>query len=117
MSAAGRLIVGSDQPQVGRIAPESTMMFHEAAEAADVVRGQIERNATVIGELAGRLRAQRPRAVITLARGSSDHAATFARYLIETRAGVLTSSASPSVGSVYESTPDLAETVLLAISQ
>jgi glucosamine--fructose-6-phosphate aminotransferase (isomerizing) len=55
--------------------------------------------------------------VVTLARGSSDHAATFARYLIETRAGVLTSSASPSVGSIYDSTPDLAGTVVLAISQ
>jgi glucosamine--fructose-6-phosphate aminotransferase (isomerizing) len=54
---------------------------------------------------------------VTLARGSSDHAATFARYLIETRAGVLTSSASPSVGSVYEATPNFSETVVLAISQ
>jgi glucosamine--fructose-6-phosphate aminotransferase (isomerizing) len=54
---------------------------------------------------------------VTLARGSSDHAATFARYLIETRAGVLTSSASPSVGSIYDAMPDLAGTVVLAISQ
>ena len=61
-----------------------------------------------IAELGQRLRTSAPRAVVTLARGSSDHAATFARYLIETRAGVLTSSASPSVGSIYDSTPDLA---------
>jgi glucosamine--fructose-6-phosphate aminotransferase (isomerizing) len=72
---------------------------------------------SVIAELAAWLRSNTPRAVVTLARGSSDHAATFARYLIETRAGVLTSSASPSVGSIYRATPDLRGTVLLAISQ
>ena len=51
------------------------------------------------------------------ARGSSDHAATFARYLIETRLGLLTSSAAPSVSSVYEASPDLSGTLLLTISQ
>jgi glucosamine--fructose-6-phosphate aminotransferase (isomerizing) len=55
--------------------------------------------------------------VVTLARGSSDHAATFARYLIERRAGVLTSSLSPSIASIYGATPDLTGMVALAISQ
>src|SRR3546814_1252588 len=50
-----------------------------------------------------------PRAVATLARGSSDNAATFARYLIETRVGVLTSSAAPSIASVYAAAPDRSE--------
>jgi len=99
------------------VAPESTWMFREAAEAPAIVRAQRQRNAETIGELAERLRSSKPRAVVTLARGSSDHAATFARYLIETRVGVLTSSASPSVGSIYDSTLDLAGTVVLAISQ
>ena len=99
------------------LAPDCTLMFNEAKEARDVVGRQRERNAGVVAALAARLRSDTPRAVVTLARGSSDHAATFARYLIETKAGVLTSSASPSVGSIYDSTPDLAGTVLLAISQ
>ena len=38
---------------------------------------------------------RKPRAVVTAARGSSDNAATFARYLIETRAQTLTSSQAP----------------------
>jgi glucosamine--fructose-6-phosphate aminotransferase (isomerizing) len=92
-------------------------MFREAREASDVVRRQRARNAAVISGFAERLRARPPRAVVTLARGSSDHAATFARYLIETRAGVLTSSASPSVGSIYDSSPNLEGAILLAISQ
>ena len=92
-------------------------MFAEAAEASEVVRLQRARIERPIAELASRLRESKPRAVLTLARGSSDHAATFARYLIETRAGVLTSSASPSVGSIYEAMPDLDGTVVIAISQ
>jgi glucosamine--fructose-6-phosphate aminotransferase (isomerizing) len=92
-------------------------MFAEAAQAPEVVREQLQANAALITQLAERLRSQPPRAVVTCARGSSDHAATFARYLIETRLGVLTSSAAPSVSSVYDASPDLAGTVMLAISQ
>jgi glucosamine--fructose-6-phosphate aminotransferase (isomerizing) len=55
--------------------------------------------------------------VVTLARGSSDNAATFARYLIERRVRVLTSSIAPSIASVYDAMPDLAGTMMLAISQ
>jgi glucosamine--fructose-6-phosphate aminotransferase (isomerizing) len=116
-SLAGSAEVGGQLSLANRGEAEHTLMFREAAEAGDVVRRQRERNAEVIACLAGRLRANKPRAVVTLARGSSDHAATFARYLIETRAGILTSSASPSVGSIYSATPDLAGTMLLAISQ
>lgn len=99
------------------IAAESTLMFAEAAEAGEVVRRQRRRNAEAIARLGGFLRDARPRAIITLARGSSDNAATFARYLIETQAGVLTSSASPSVASVYDSAPVMQGTVMLAMSQ
>jgi glucosamine--fructose-6-phosphate aminotransferase (isomerizing) len=55
--------------------------------------------------------------VITCARGSSDHAATYAKYLIETRARVLTASAAPSVSSVYGIDQDLRGCLFIAISQ
>jgi glucosamine--fructose-6-phosphate aminotransferase (isomerizing) len=92
-------------------------MYREAAQAPAVVREQLGANAARIARLAARLTARPPRAVVTCARGSSDHAATFARYLIETRLGLLTSSAAPSVSSVYEARPDLSGTLVLAISQ
>lgn len=95
----------------------NTHMFAEAAQAPEVVHAQLQANATRIAQLAAQLRSRPPRAVVTCARGSSDHAATFARYLIETRLGVLTSSAAPSVSSVYAAAPDVAGTVMLAISQ
>ena len=95
----------------------STQMYCEAAQAPAVVRQQLAANAERLERLGERLRQLAPRAVVTSARGSSDHAATFAKYLIETRLNILTSSAAPSVSSVYDSTPDLAGTVFLAISQ
>jgi glucosamine--fructose-6-phosphate aminotransferase (isomerizing) len=97
--------------------PSSTLMFREAAEAADACRRQRARNAAALAALGERLRAQPPRAVVTLARGSSDNAATYGRYLLETQARVLTSSLAPSVASVYDAPPQLAGTLLLAISQ
>ncbi|MFQ5609209.1 MAG: SIS domain-containing protein, partial [Woeseiaceae bacterium] len=63
------------------------------------------------------LSANPPRAVVTCARGSSDHAATYMKYLVEARLGVLTSSASPSVQSVYGSRQQLHRTLYVAISQ
>jgi glucosamine--fructose-6-phosphate aminotransferase (isomerizing) len=98
--------------------PESaTRMYCEAAQAAQVVRDQLFSNAERMEGLAERLRAQPPRVVVTCARGSSDHAATFAKYLIETRLAVPTSSAAPSVSSLYDARPDLSGALCLAISQ
>ncbi|AZS19797.1 MULTISPECIES: SIS domain-containing protein [unclassified Caulobacter] len=106
-----------ETPAPTGLSPESTRMFHEAGEAASVAARQLTANRARIEVLAQRLRAKPPRVVVTCARGSSDHAATFARYLIETRAGVLTSSAGLSVSSVYDASPNLDGALVLAISQ
>ncbi|HYC38803.1 MAG TPA: SIS domain-containing protein [Usitatibacter sp.] len=97
--------------------PATTRMFREAAEGPTIARGQLARNATSIMRLATNLRERRPRAVITCARGSSDHAATYAKYLFETRVGILTASAAPSVASVYGSSQDLRDCLFIALSQ
>src|SRR4029453_5022253 len=55
--------------------------------------------------------------VVTCARGSSDHAATYGKYLFETELGLVTASASPSVGSVYAARPRLEHALFIAISQ
>ncbi len=95
----------------------ATAMFGEAAASGAAVRAQAQANTALLTVLGDALRAQPPRAVITCARGSSDHAATFAKYLIETRVGVLTASAAPSTTSVYGAGPDLSGCLFIAISQ
>lgn len=92
-------------------------MFQEAAQAADVVRDQLDRNAVALATLGARLRLDKPRAVVTCARGSSDHAATYAKYLIEAYTGVLTSSAAPSVSSIYDAHGDMRGVLFIAVSQ
>ena len=92
-------------------------MFREAAESAGAVARQREANDARVRAVGYKLRAIAPRAVVTCARGSSDHAATYAKYLFETRLGVLTASAAPSVASVYKSSQDLSDCLFLAISQ
>lgn len=94
-----------------------TRMAEETAEAPRAARDLLARNADPARRLAERLRAHPPRSVLTCARGSSDHAATYAKYLIETRTGLITASAAPSVSSVYETTPLADDVLCLAISQ
>jgi glutamine---fructose-6-phosphate transaminase (isomerizing) len=96
---------------------QSTAMFREAAEASEVVRRQIAENASAAMRIGAALRAMNPRAVVTCARGSSDHAATYAKYLIESYTKTLTSSAAPSMSSVYDTTLDMRGVLFIAISQ
>jgi glutamine---fructose-6-phosphate transaminase (isomerizing) len=91
-------------------------MFEEAADASNAVRAQLQDEAAM-ADVGAALRRLKPRAVITCARGSSDHAATYAKYLIETHAQVLTASAAPSVSSVYGVTQDVRGCLFVAISQ
>lgn len=94
-----------------------TLMFREAVQAADAVALQFARNVATVDALVERLRREPPRFVVTCARGSSDHAATYAKYLFETRLGLVTASASPSVGSVYAARQHLEGALYVLISQ
>jgi glucosamine--fructose-6-phosphate aminotransferase (isomerizing) len=96
--------------------PPRTAMFREAAEAAEAVARQ-ERHLDALARIGTTLRERSPRVVITCARGSSDHAATFAKYAIETRVGVPVASAAPSIASVYASRLRADDAVCIAISQ
>jgi glucosamine--fructose-6-phosphate aminotransferase (isomerizing) len=97
--------------------PTQTTMHAEAAETADAVARQFAANAAVIDALVARLKRQPPSFIVTCARGSSDHAATYGKYLFETTLGLVTASASPSVGSVYAVKPQLDGALFIAISQ
>src|SRR6201995_1678180 len=98
-------------------AADTTAMFREAEEAPARVAAQLAETAQRVTDVAAELRQFQPRAVLTCARGSSDHAATYARYLIDTNLGLGTSSASPSVSSVYGVRQDLTQCLFLVISQ
>ncbi|MEH3045560.1 SIS domain-containing protein [Sphingomonas adhaesiva] len=96
----------------------TTLMRTEMLEAPLRVREQLARNADPMRAAGERLRALAPPFAATLARGSSDQAAAFAKVLLETRAGVPVLSHSPSIGSLYHATSArFAGVPLIAISQ
>ena len=97
--------------------PEHTKMFNEAHEASALVERQLLANEPLVRDLVERLRKHPPRFIVTCARGSSDHAATFAKYVFETQVGLFTASASPSVISVYAAKQKLDGALYIAISQ
>lgn len=96
---------------------EDTLMFAEAADSGRIVAAQLAANANVVAAAAQRLRAHQPSAALICGRGSSDNAGVFARYLIETEVGVLTSPMPLAVTSVYGRTPHIPGGLCLAVSQ
>ena len=96
---------------------QATMMFTEAAESPGVVQKQLDRNADTVQRIGRKLRQIEPGFIVTCARGSSDHAATFAKYLLETHTGSFVASAGPCVNSVYNTTMNFSNGVCLLISQ
>jgi glucosamine--fructose-6-phosphate aminotransferase (isomerizing) len=92
-------------------------MAREAAEAAAGARRQIATCRDQLAELADRLRARPPAFVVTCARGSSDHAATYGKYLLETTVGRVVASVGPSIASNYGRMPVVDGGLFLAITQ
>lgn len=99
------------------ITPETTLMFAEAAEAGEAVARQLAANRGLLADLAAELRARPPEAVLTCARGSSDHAATYLKHLVETRLGIVVASASPSTASLYGAAPHARDMLAIGLSQ
>jgi glutamine---fructose-6-phosphate transaminase (isomerizing) len=57
------------------------------------------------------------RRLLLVARGSSDNAAIYGRYLAELHAGMAASLAAPSVATLYDARVDLSDTVAICVSQ
>jgi glutamine---fructose-6-phosphate transaminase (isomerizing) len=67
--------------------------------------------------LRARFEKQRPRLVVLSARGTSDNACQFGRYLIEITTGIPTALAAASVSTLYHARLDLEGALVVAISQ
>jgi glucosamine--fructose-6-phosphate aminotransferase (isomerizing) len=92
-------------------------MASEIAESGAVVRRQLIANAAPTAKLAAELRARKPLFAVTIARGSSDHAALYLKHLIELKAALACASLGPSLASLYHAPLRLSDAVAIAISQ
>lgn len=94
-----------------------TLMEQEAREAPEAVARFLDRNDAALATLAKRLRNNPPSVILTAARGSSDHAATYLKYLIEITLGIPCASIGASVASVWRSELSLNNALCITISQ
>src|SRR5215212_10121169 len=58
-----------------------------------------------------------PKLIVLAARGTSDNAAQFGRYLLEITTGIPVSLAAPSIFTLYQATLDFRDVLVVAISQ
>ena len=94
-----------------------SLMQQEAREAPQVVARFLQQNSAALKHLAKRLRSNPPSVIVTAARGSSDHAATYFKYLVEILLGVPCASIGASVASVWHTQLKLSNAVCVTVSQ
>lgn len=89
----------------------------EIAESPAVVERLVASAGRPLRELVAQVDRRGIDFVIVAARGTSDHAATYAQYVLGIRNGLATGLAVPSVQSVYRSSPTVGRALVVGISQ
>lgn len=92
-------------------------MLEEALSAAEHVAVQLAQDEDTHAALGRRLREAAPSRALTVARGSSDHAASYLAYLVMARLGCIVASLPMSLVTLYHSRLMARDTLTLAISQ
>jgi glutamine---fructose-6-phosphate transaminase (isomerizing) len=95
----------------------NSLMFEEAHSAPGAVQELLESDLDVYRALGAKLQATPPAGIVTIARGSSDHAAAYLAYLLTVRSGRLVTSLPMSLVTLHHA-PLVADRMLaIAISQ
>ena len=92
-------------------------MAREVAEIPQAARRFLDDSRPALQAAAAAMRTVDPALIVTVARGSSDHAATYLKYAVELLAGVPVASVGPSVASVYHRPLRLSGAACVGISQ
>ncbi len=94
-----------------------TMMKQEIRQQPEALNACAEYNREEIRKLAARLKAFAPKSVVIAARGTSDHAGMYGKYLIETMLGIPVGLAAPSAITLYGGKMNYNDTFVLGLSQ
>ena len=97
--------------------PELARLLAEIDEQPEVVARLLEQQRPVVRDVARTIRERAPSTIVLVARGSSDNAAVYGRYLLEVCNRRLTSLAAPSGLTLYGRGPRLDQTVVIGVSQ
>ncbi|WBU63503.1 SIS domain-containing protein [Paracoccus aerodenitrificans] len=92
-------------------------MAREVAEIPQTASRFLENTRDVVSHAAKALRERDPMVFATVARGSSDHAATYLKYAIELHSGIPVASIGPSIASIYKRPLRMDRGACIGISQ
>ena len=97
--------------------PGQRRLLAEVAEQPLVLARVLEHQRAALRDVANAIRRRTPKVIVLVARGSSDNAAVYGRYLFEIRNRYVASLAAPSAVTLYGSGPRLADAVVVGVSQ
>jgi glucosamine--fructose-6-phosphate aminotransferase (isomerizing) len=92
-------------------------MHEEIRQQPEALERTLAEGLRLAGKLRRRFEKSRPRLIVLAARGTSDNAAQFGRYLLEITTGIPVSLAAPSVFTLYRAALDLKDALVVAVSQ
>ncbi|KZM50099.1 SIS domain-containing protein [Labrenzia sp. OB1] len=95
----------------------SSNMFKEIREIPDAVDRLFSHSSAALTACGSNFRKLDPSVVVTIARGTSDHAASFLKYAIELQTGVPVASLGPSLASIYQRQLKVSKAAAISISQ
>jgi len=93
------------------------VMHSEIVQQPSVCADLLRREEPGLAAIVKRLKARPPRGIVLAARGSSDHAAVYGRYLLEHLTGVPVSLAAPSLVTLYKARPNYKDYLVIGVSQ
>src|SRR5207245_1081944 len=94
-----------------------SLMLHEIAEQPAALAKTIAEESSKVGRLGKSLRQREIDLIVLAARGSSDNAALFGRYLLEITTGIPVSLSAPSVYTLYDAKLNLKRALVIGVSQ
>lgn len=95
----------------------NTYMMKEILEQPEIITKCFYANQESIEKIANKIKEFNPKNIIIVGRGTSLHAGIYARYLFERFYHVPVSIASQSVFTIYDSTVDFKDSLVIGISQ
>jgi len=96
---------------------ENTRLYLEIHQQPEVIRNLLSQPQEPIKKLASEIQSRGIRHVFIAARGTSDNAGRYAKYLLGAHNRMVVSLATPSLFTIYGQPPDLSNSLVLGISQ
>ena len=94
-----------------------SVLFEEIHQQPAALDGVLRGNEAILAALVSRMRERGVRYVQLAARGTSDNAATYAKYLFQIVAGLPAGLAAPSIHTLYEADVDYRGALVIGVSQ